>query len=119
MNLTRLIKKFERVITIKDTSTEGRYENGKWIEPQPIERQFYGAMLPLTTEELQIYEAGIYTTQDIKLFVVNDLKDINNSPLEISIGEIITVDNTDFEIKEEIDVSEIAGFKKFIAKKVL
>lgn len=119
MDLTRLIKKFERVITVKDTSTEGRYENGKWVEPQLIERQFYGAILPLTAKELQIYEAGTYTTQDIKLFVVSDLKDINDSPLEIAIGEIITVDNTDFEIKEGKNASEIAGFKKYIAKRVL
>lgn len=119
MDLSRLIKAHEKLITIKDASTDGRYENGKWMNPPVIERSFYGCALPMTPKDLKFYEGGTYTTQDLKLFVVKDLMDIVGNYIEIAEGEVITVGDINYEISSELDASELAGYRKFVAKKVI
>ncbi|MFT9496375.1 hypothetical protein [Anaerosolibacter sp.] len=115
MDFTGLIKKYEVLLAVEKKG-EGSYVNGKWVETL-TETQFMGTFLPLTHKDLRITEAGAYTTQDKKLFVVEDLKDINGDPLNLKDGDVIINNQGEFEIAQELEAPEVVNYKKYIAKK--
>ena len=118
MDLSNLVRKYEKTLILKDNTTDGKYVNGRWVEALPIEKLFKGTILPLTAEELKVYEAGTYTIQDMKLFVVSELKDLNNLDLELKEGEIVNYNSVEYEIDKYLG-AELVGFKKYIIKMVM
>lgn len=119
MDLSRLVKKYEKLLSVESTSTEGSYVDGRWVKPETVTREFYGTALNLSTEDLKTYEAGTYTTKDIKIFVIQGLTDTTGEALTLAEGEIVIKNDNRYEIKKILDGCDIAGFKKIIAKKVV
>lgn len=119
MDLSRLVQKHEKLLSVESTSTEGSYVDGRWVKPGTVTRNFYGTALKLRPEELHLYEAGTYTTKDIKVFVVNGLVDTVGEPLVLAEKEVLIENGEEYQIDKILDGSEIAGFNKVIAKKVV
>lgn len=119
MDLSRLVKKYEKLLSVESTSTEGTYVDGRWVKPQTATREFFGTALNLSTEDLKTYEAGTYTTKDIKIFVIQGLTDTTGEALTLAEGEIVIKNDNRYEIKKILDGCDVAGFKKIIAKKVV
>ncbi|MED4715435.1 hypothetical protein [Bacillus badius] len=59
----------------KPIDEEGHYENGDWIEPQPIPVPAFGVILPFSDDDLRYSEAGTYSTKDRKLYTIEPLKE--------------------------------------------
>ena len=66
-DFTRLIQKYS-VPFILVVSKEGRYESGQWIPGETVEREMYGAIIPMSQNK--IYQSGgTYTAQDRELYL--------------------------------------------------
>jgi hypothetical protein len=115
MNFTNLITKYQRQLTAKIVT--GSYVRSKWTE-STNEVKFLGTLLPLSSEDLQFADSGTYTTADKKLFVLNDLKDINGNALELKHKDIISDNVSEYELSQLTDAPEAVNYKKFICKKV-
>ncbi len=119
MDLSGLIKKHQRLLSVLSSTSEGEYINGKWIKPETLSKSFYGAKLNLTSSEVKIYGDGAYTVEDIKVFVPDDLLDTSLEALVLLEEEILVIDGTKYKISKILDASELAGFRKIIATKVV
>lgn len=115
MDVTRVIKRWEKPLKAK-IKGDGHYVKGKWVQGD-LEKDFVGTFLPLTPKDLQFSESGVYTTQDKKLYILNDIKDSEGNPLKLSEGDIIVDNAEEYEIKDELEAAEAVNYRKFIAKK--
>lgn len=77
-NFKRLIDKYSQGTIKALTKTEGYYdmENaGNWVEGQTIEQAICpGALVPLSSEDLKLGEAGTYIESDRKLYCYQRLE---------------------------------------------
>lgn len=103
----RLIKKYAielQVVILK----EGHYEAGDWIEGE-IEQceQKLGAVIPLSDQKV-ISNGGIYKKEDKRLLILE----------EAPLNSYILIDNKKYQVLEDTDFSNYAGFYSYILKRV-
>lgn len=54
---------------------EGHFDDGEWIPPTTLPINMTGVILPLTNDELNFAENGVYTTKEKKLLTVTPLSE--------------------------------------------
>lgn len=89
----------------------GRWEGGRWIPadpPDPIRAR--ATVLPMTAYDLQYYEGGTYTTEDVKVIVRDDV--------ELPLQTRFEHNGATFEIREIRDYAEVAGIRRYVAKRL-
>lgn len=89
----------------------GTWEGGRWVPadpPDPITAT--ATVLPMTAYDLQYYEGGIYTTEDVKVIVEGRVK----LPLQTRFEH----NGATFEIREERDYEDVADLRRYVAKRL-
>ena len=89
----------------------GRWEGGRWVPadpPEPIRAK--ATVLPMTAYDLQYYEGGTYTTEDVKVIVPGKVA----LPLQTRFEHNGAI----FEIREERDYDEVADLRRYVAKRL-
>jgi hypothetical protein len=120
-NFSGFIKDYIIPITLK-RGGKG-FVNGEYVDDGNSDEYITEiAVIHLTPEELNEYDGGFYTTQDLKLFVPEDNTGINvETDEEIALipkeGDIINFQNNDFEVKDPQNNTHLSDFYKFLAKK--
>lgn len=102
----------QRKYVFQPPPTEGHYgEGGRWVPggpAEPIEAE--PTVLPLTAKDLQRYEAGKYTTEDVKVLV--DGRTV--LPIETTFQH----NGATFAIRELRNYDEVADLRFYVAKKL-
>ena len=100
-NFKRLVKKYSKVAVYKIIKTEGYFDytqGGIWVEGVETEQEFEGAVLQLTSKDLQYEENGVYSSEDRKLYCYEQFA--NNDKIKFK-DNIYTVskqiDRSDFD----------------------
>jgi len=90
--------------------TEGYYDyenGGVWVEGDTSSISVYGVVHHLTEKELQYYEAGAYSTKDLKIYTKEDLKE----------GTEVEHNDSDYVLQRKKFNKTFADFGTYIAKK--
>lgn len=90
----------------------GHYdEKGRWVPPtEGFEVSLVVTILPLTSIDLQFYEGGTYTTEDVKV--------ITDAEFYLPIGTRFDRAGATYEIREPRDYAEVAGLYRYAAKRI-
>lgn len=92
-------------------ATEGYYNDaGRWVPPQEETITAVATILPLTSIDLQYYEGGTYTTEDVKVLVPGEI--------QLPIGTRFVKDGTSYEIREPRDYADVADLCRYVAKRL-
>ena len=104
------VEEFKVSFIVFDEIINGYYnDEGKWINPgAETPRTMEGIILPLTNDELQHENNGVYTTKDRKIYVTSPLK----------IGQRIDYKNQLYTIDSEKDYSDYVDVYIYFAKGV-
>lgn len=89
----------------------GRWEGGRWVPadpPDPITAT--ATILPMTSYDLQYYEGGTYTTEDVKVIVP--------ARVDLPLQTRFEYNGATFEIREARDYEEIADLRRYVAKRL-
>ena len=90
---------------------EGYYDDrGRWIPAEPQEIAAVATILPLTSIDLQFYEGGAYTTEDVKVIV--------NGAINLPIGATFERNGVAYEIREARDYAEVADLRRYVGKRL-
>ncbi|MDE3837933.1 hypothetical protein C0966_00730 [Bacillus methanolicus] len=68
-----LIEEFQVPFTYYE-ETEGHWEEIYYVKDDPTPVEMYGAILPLSEDDLQYAEAGTYSVKDRKIYTTQPLK---------------------------------------------
>lgn len=89
----------------------GDYNNrGRWVPAEPQQVQAVATILPMTAYDLQFYEGGTYTTEDVKVIV--------DGSVRLPIGTRFQYGGATYEIREGRDYEEVAGLRRYVAKRL-
>jgi len=88
-----------------------QWVGGRW-EPAPPPDPITAAatVLPMTAYDLQYYEGGTYTTEDVKIIVSGRVA----LPLQTRFQH----NGATFEIREARDYDEVADLRRYVAKRL-
>lgn len=89
----------------------GQWVGGRW-EPAPPPDPITAAatVLPMTAYDLEYYEGGTYTTEDVKVIVPGHV----DLPLKTRFEH----NGATFEIREARDYSDVADLRRYVAKRL-
>lgn len=113
LNMGFMAKAFAQgTTTFQPPPGKGHYEGGRWVPGEPGEPLTATAtILPLTSFDLQYYEGGTYTSEDVKVIVPGGVA----LPLQTTFVH----NGNRFEIREERDYEAVADLRRYVAKKLL
>ena len=123
MDFSGFIRDYLTPVTLKRGGK--KFVNGEYVDDGASdEYSIEIAIIHLTTEELNEYDGGFYTIQDLKLFVPEDNTGVNTEtdeeiPLIPKEGDIIRFQSNDFEVQNPQNNTHLSDFHKFLAKKVV
>src|SRR5690606_30265561 len=88
---------------------EGGYydDMGRWVPAEPTEVQAVATILPMTAYDLQYYEGGTYTTEDVKVIVEGNV--------DLPIGTRFQRDGATYELRELRNYDQVAGLRRYVA----
>lgn len=91
---------------------EGGYydDRGRWVPEKPQEISAVATILPLTSIDLQFYEGGVYTTEDVKVIV--------SGAVDLPIGTTFERGRITYEIREARDYAEVADLRRYVGKRL-
>lgn len=91
---------------------DGYYDRrGRWIPPSEEEKiTVVATILPLTSIDLQFYEGGTYTTEDVKVIVAG--------AVDLPIGTTFERGGVTYEIQEARDYAEVADLRRYVGKRL-
>lgn len=91
---------------------EGGYydDMGRWVPAEPTEVQAVATILPMTSIDLQYYEAGTYTSEDVKVIV--------DGSVDLPIGTRFEHGGNTYEIREARNYADVAGLRRYVAKRL-
>lgn len=121
MDFSGFIRDHLTTVTLKRGGK--KFENGEYVDDgEADEYTTEIAVIHMTPEELNHYDGGAYTTQDLKLFVPEDNTGINvetdvEVPLIPEEGDIIYFQSNNFEVQNPQNNTHLSDFHKFLAKK--
>lgn len=120
MKFARLIRKHSRPITILRDET-GSFHGPRWVPGAFVKYEVSAAPFFLTPEDLRHYEGLNYTTQDLKLFVVEDLtatKKVTGKTVsfELQEGDLVLFRDKRYKIDTAKDSTVHADFYTYIAR---
>lgn len=102
------IKEFEQPITVI-THPDSELEGGRYDKGDPVEKTVQAVVQPLSREEIEEYEGGNYTTQDIKVFI--------RAGYEVQENDVIKHGGSRYEVREVENWLHVSDFCKLVAKK--
>lgn len=90
----------------------GHYDNrGRWVPPgDPEQVRVVATILPMTSLDLQFYEGGTYTTEDVKVLV--------DGATDLPIGTTFEYGGATYEIREPRDYTRVADLRRYVAKRL-
>lgn len=89
----------------------GEWVGGRWQPaPPPDPITVIATILPMTAYDLQHYEGGAYTTEDVKVIVPGRVA----LPLQTRFEH----GGATFEIREERDYEAVADLRRYVAKRL-
>ena len=89
----------------------GQWVGGRWHPaPPPDPITATATILPMTAYDLQYYEGGTYTTEDVKVIVPGHVA----LPLQTR----FEYNGATFEIREERDYEQVADLRRYVAKRL-
>lgn len=107
-----LMQKYGRFIEFSVPGAGGTYnEKGRYVELDRTQLRARAIIAHLTSEDLRLYEAGSYTS--------NDLKVITSGHVGLPIGTTFIWKGARYEIKEVTDHSHIVDARVYVAVKVV
>ena len=109
-NMAEVIKMAETTVSI--TTTDEQLVDGRVQKNSETVNEVNAAILPMTREDVEEYEGGNYTTQDIKIYVRADEYNISNN-------DYVEYDNKKYQIKQTQNWEILSDFKFGIGKKVV
>lgn len=90
---------------------EGYYDDrGRWVPAEPQEITAVATILPMTSMDLQFYEGGTYTTEDVKVIVAG--------AVDLPIGTTFERGGVTYEIREARDYAEVADLRRYVGKRL-
>ncbi|NLU42205.1 MAG: hypothetical protein GXX08_08375 [Firmicutes bacterium] len=107
-----LMQKYGRFIEFSVPGPGGTYNNrGRYVKLDGTQLKARAIIAHLTSEDLRLYEAGTYTS--------NDLKVITSGHVGLPIGTTFVWKGSEYEIQEVTDNSHIADAQVHVAVKVV
>lgn len=90
----------------------GYYDDmGRWVPGEPSRTiRAVATILPMTAYDLQFYEAGTYTSEDVKVIV--------EGRVNLPIGTQFQRDGATYELRELRNYDRIANIRRYIAKRL-
>lgn len=123
MDFSNFIEGYITPVTLKRGGK--KFVKGEYIDDGDFDRYKTSiAIIHLSLEELNQYDGGTYTSQDLKLFVPENNKAINiKTEKEVFLipeeGDIIHFQDNDFKVQDPQNATHLSDFHKFLAKKVV
>lgn len=116
----QLILKHAKEITYIDENDDSpNYGNdGRPVDNEDTQHTIKAATFKLNRDDLELYEAGKYTTKDRKVYVVEPLYDTEDNLIEMEVDNRVVINNDTYELAEDESYAEY-GYRKFIATKVV
>ena len=92
--------------------TDGGYynEKGRWVSEGRQDVSAIATILPLSATDLQFYEGGTYSTEDVKVFVIGVAL--------LPIGTRFERNGVTYEIREIQDYAEFADLRRYVGKRL-
>jgi len=92
--------------------TGGYYDDmGRWVPGEPPKTvRAVATILPMTAYDLQYYEGGTYTTEDVKVIVEGNV--------DLPIGTRFQRGGATYELRELRNYDQVAGLRRYVAKRL-
>lgn len=130
LRFSRLIQKNSIDFVIKK-EVDGELINGRYSEPTINYYLIKGILNPLNDDEVNLYDGGKYSTQDIKIITKENIKATKfeetaedeyslteiKDEIKIEEGNMIFHNNSKFKIDREKNRTKYIDYYKFIAVK--
>ena len=111
LNMGFMAKVWGQRQTFSLPESKGFYDGaGRWVPPEKTTITAEATILPMTSIDLQYYEGGTYTTEDVKVIVKGDV--------DLPIGTCFVKKAVTYEIREPRDYSDIADLCRYVAKRI-
>lgn len=91
---------------------DGYYgDDGRWVPGEPPRTVMAVAtILPMTAYDLQFYEAGQFTTEDVKVIV--------EGHVDLPLGTQFQRDGATYELRELRNYDRVANIRRYVAKRL-
>ncbi len=106
MDNVKLLNKHITNINIISVDS-GKWEKGKYIEENKVNRRIKGVYLPVSTDVFKYYPQGAVTLKDRELFTKENLKE----------GDIAIINGEEFKIVESTSFDYLADIKIYLLKR--
>ena len=92
--------------------TGGYYDDmGRWVPGEPPKTvRAVATILPMTAYDLQFYEAGQFTTEDVKVIV--------EGHVDLPLGTQFQRDGATYELRELRNYDRVANIRRYVAKRL-
>lgn len=90
----------------------GYYDDmGRWVPGEPPKTvRAVATILPMTAYDLQFYEAGTYTSEDVKVIV--------EGRVDLPLGTQFQRDGATYELRESRNYDRVANLRRYVAKRL-
>jgi len=112
LNMGFLARTFGEQVEFTVPGDSGHYDDmGRWVPGSPPQTiRVVATILPMTARDLQYYEAGTYTSEDVKVIV--------EGHVDLPIGTQFVKDGVTYELRELRNYDEVAGLRRYVAKRL-
>lgn len=112
LNMGFMARTFGEQVEFTVPGTGGYYDDmGRWVPGQPPQTVSATAtILPMTAYDLQFYEGGTYTTEDVKVIV--------EGKVDLPLGTLFTRGGATYELRELRNYDQVAGLRRYVAKRL-
>lgn len=109
--MARAFAKGQTTFQLPADEDVGEWVGGRWVPgetPEPITET--ATILPLTSYDLQYYEGGKYTTEDVKVIV--------EGRIDLPVETTFEHKGSTYSIGEERDYDAVANLRRYVGKKM-
>jgi len=121
LNAKPIIKKHEVTVTLTRAS-EGSIQDGEFVGGDKQNFELRLAIFPMTAKELEKYEGGKYSSQDIQIYQRRDIKatklsDGSKVVFNIKEEDVISYQNNNYKVVQVTDRTINSNFYYAVATK--
>jgi len=112
LNMGFMARAFGEAVEFTVPGVGGYYDDrGRWVPGGPPQTvQAVATILPMTAYDLQYYEGGTYTTEDVKVIV--------EGHIDLPIGARFERAGATYELRELRNYDQVAGLRRYVAKRL-
>ena len=114
MEFKSLIEEYSKNYTFY-SKEEGELDGPNWNEGEPTEHIINCAIFPLTSKDVQRYEGLSYTTQDIKIYLISPITDVEDEAVTLNEGDKVEYKGNTYVLDNVDDRTEHSDFIEWIA----